>query len=400
MKTVAIISEYNPFHTGHKYQIEKIRQDFQEEVTVIAIMSGNFVQRGDVAICDKLTRAKMAVDCGADLVLELPFPYSCAPADIFAKSAVYIASSLGIVDYLSFGSESGSITELTEAADIMESGEYSESLKKHAKGNIGYAKACQAAYESLSGSSRLSFTPNNILAIEYIKAIKALKSSIIPHTIKRVGSDYSENCIDKSRDFQSAGAIRDQLLKNVDVALQYIPKESQNTLLDAINCGKLPCNAEKIASAILSHYRINRQSPSCDIYDGGSGLYNRLTSASFEAQSINSLISLTETKKYTNARIRRAMWAGFLGVTSSDLRSLPLYTQVLAMNTVGMNELRRIGEDCPVRILTKPSDYKHFGEDLVRQKELSDRADSIFELTKPNPGDGRSALRLTPYVKK
>ncbi len=400
MKTVAIISEYNPFHSGHKYQIERIRHDFDEDVAIIAIMSGNFTQRGDVAFCDKLTRAKIAVECGVDLVLEMPFPYCCAPADIFAYSGVYIANAIGIVDHLSFGSESGSIEELTCAVEITEQAEYQKLVKELSKDRIGYAKACQLAYERIMGNDLLSFSPNNILAMEYIRALKKLNSAIKPHTVKRCGADYNEETVNENAPHQSASAIRALYTTDADSALEYTPKEARNILQDAFSKGELPCSSEKISSAILSYYRINRQSPSCTIYDAGSGLYNRLRSASFEAQSISSLIKNTETKKYTNAKIRRAMWSGFFGVTSSDMKTPPAFCQVLAMNTVGINELRRIGEDCPVKILTKPSDYKDFKDSALRQKELSEASDAIFELTKPIPKSGRSALRLTPYVKK
>ena len=147
MKVAAIISEYNPFHKGHQYQIEKLREILGEDTAVIAIMSGNFTQRGEIAITDKTVRAAAAIECGVDLVLELPFPFSMSSAEFFARSGVRIANSLGIVDYLVFGSESGNLRELSDVAAIMSSVEYQLTLDTLTASALNEPSAMAAALE-------------------------------------------------------------------------------------------------------------------------------------------------------------------------------------------------------------------------------------------------------------
>lgn len=402
MATVAIIAEYNPFHSGHAYQITKIREQIGHDTAIIAITSGNFVQRGDVAFADKLTRAKSAVLCGVNLVLELPFPYSMASADLFAKSAVAIANSLGTVDYLSFGSESGNIDELSYAANVFLSEKYCVTFNEISKNKqLGYAKCCELAYKKCAEKfQNFEFSSNNILAVEYVKALKLLNSKIQPHTIKRNGADYSIEKTDGSLLHQSATAIRATLLENPSMAMQFMPKAAAQTITDGLSLGELPCDSERIGCAIISHFRLTDSCAGKHIHDAGDGLYNRLANASFKANNISSLLALTETKKYTRARTRRAMWYGFLGVTSSDVKEAPRFTQVLAMDKIGMSLLRDIRKSTRIFVLTKPSDYKHFDEKATRQKKLSERADSIFELTRPQFTTGSWAVKLTPFIKK
>lgn len=400
MTVVAIIAEYNPFHSGHKYQIEKIREAFGEDTAVIVIMSGNFTQRGEVAFAPKDVRARCAIEGGANLVLELPFPFSSSSAEFFATAGVKIADSLGIVDYLSFGSESGDIDELSEMAKISLSDEYKNAFKKlgETKG-LGYPERCELAFRSLTGAPSVSFSPNNILAVEYIKAIMNLDSKIKPHTVKRMGASYTSESIESSA-HQSAMAIRHGIM-NSDVSyFEYLPEECRQILNDARESGDLPCDCERISSAIITKLRLN---PSVDAYgyhDANDGLYNRLKSASFEANDISSLLELSETKNYTRARIRRAMWSIFFGVTSSDVKTLPAYTQILAMDKTGMLLLKNARKCDEFRILTKPSSFDDFTDLQKKQKQISDLSDSVFELTKPQPKSGRSALKFTPYIKK
>ena len=405
MKTVAIIAEYNPFHSGHEYQIKKIREEFGDDTGIIAIMSGNYTQRGEIAIMDKSLRAECAVRCGVNLVLELPFPFSSSSAEFFSKSGVRIADSLGVVDYLSFGSECGSIDQLVSVAEKMNSNEYNTELKNNltAKSTrtLGYPQICEHTYTKLYGAIPevdIS-TPNNILALEYIKALNNIKSSIKPHTIKRVGSGYSEENIQNS-EHQSASAIRKLITDDVVSAAKYIPKALKNILIDNFEAKNFPCNCERIAAAIISKFRINSPTESADFHDAGGGLYNRLQSASFEATKISKLIELADTKKFTTARIRRAVWFSFFGVTSSEVKELPLYTQVLAMDNVGKSILKQIKKISDFPILTKPSARSALQGDAKRQKLLTDKCDSIFQLTKPKDVSGNLSLLTSPFVMK
>ena len=404
MKVVAIISEYNPFHNGHEYQISKLRQMLGDDIAVVAIMSGNYTQRGEVAVADKTVRARAAVECGVNLVLELPFPYSMSSAEFFAKSGVRIAHEIGVVDYLAFGSESGDIRQLTDIAAIMQSDEYSLMLDTLAADpdyrDYGYPELCQASLERVYGRdiSRESLSPNNILAIEYIKAISSFGSTITPITVRREGAGYLD-IINPMAEFQSASAIRQELEAKNASALDYVPLYAKKIYTEAMSDGKMPSDASRLDYSVIASFRLNSPTLHPDIQDASGGLYNRLCDLSAEANSISSLTAMAETKKYTKARIRRAIWNTFFGVTSSEVRALPSYTQVLAMDRIGRAVLREIKRRSDFPVITKPASYKEHSDEVIRQYELSLRADSVYQLTLKKPNSGRFSLTFTPYVK-
>ncbi len=405
MKIAAVIAEYNPFHLGHKYQVDAIRERLGKDTAVVAIMSGNFTQRGELAIADKTVRAAAAVECGVNLVLELPFPFSMSSAEFFAKSGVRIANALGVVDYLVFGSESGDISELSNIADIMMSEEYSltlDSLRStYEYKEYGYPELCSIAMNKIYGKdiSRDFYSPNNILAIEYIKALKSENSTIIPCTIKREGAGYHDSHDDK-QEFQSATSIREAILAKSHSAFEYIPENAKKLFAETILEGKMPSDTTRLDLAVISSLRLNSPSDWVDIHDAGGGLYNRLCDISKEATSISSLVSLAETKKYTKSRIRRAIWNTYFGVTSSEVKALPHYTQVLAMDSIGQSILRNIKKMSDFPVITKPSSYRDYDFDVISEKELSNKADSVYGLTLDVPNSGRFALKFTPYVKR
>lgn len=401
MKTVAIISEYNPFHSGHAYQIEKIREEFGSDTRIIAIMSGNFTQRGEFALADKTVRSECAVRCGVNLVLELPFPFSMSSAEFFARSGVRIAEAIGAVDVLSFGSEFGDIDALMQIAVNMDNEEYVSRVNSalSSPSALGYPQICEAVYKELFGTDISSdiFSPNNILAIEYIKAIKREGSRIIPHTVKRSGAGYNDAEISDS-EHQSANAIRAEIFKNNISALHYIPKNAKQALMTAIENGQAPCDADRLSAAVISNLRLNPDMACGEIHDAMGGLYNRLQSASRKAGTVSSLIALADTKKYTTARIRRALWNSFFGVTSSKVKELPLYTQALAMDGIGKSILKEIKKKSQIPIVTKPSAYGSLSDAAKRQKEFSDAADSVFQLSKPVAQHAGFDLMATPFI--
>ncbi len=403
MVTVAIISEYNPFHLGHEYQVKKIREQFGMDTRIIAIMSGNYTQRGEPAIADKFLRAKLAVLSGINLVLELPFPYSISSAEFFASAAVKIADSLNCVDYLSFGSELGNTDTVCKIGKRLASAEYRAALQANIADNenakAGYAKLCEKTYNSLFGEEIDNiFAPNNILAFEYIKALIAQKSSIKPHTVRRLGAGYNDTELSNNI-FPSAMSIRDAITKNDISALDFVPDIAKRELLAAFGTA-FPTDPGKLDCAIISNLRLNPPTSKCNVHDAGGGLYNRLHSASFEVDNIRSLAALCETKKYTTARIKRAIWYSYVGVTSSDVKASPEYTQLLALDGVGRGVLKAIKENGKIPIITKPSKCDGLSVAAQRQKALSDRADSVFQLTKPVFVSGNYALLCTPFVKK
>jgi predicted nucleotidyltransferase len=332
-------------------------------------------------------------------VLELPFPYSSSSAEFFASAGVYIADAIGVGDYISFGSESGDITAISEVSEIMLSYEFKMALEDARKNRAdGYPKACEVAFKRVSQKD-FSFTSNNLLAIEYVKALKRLNSGILPHTIKRMGADYTESDI-KLGGYQSAMAIRGSMHRNFDGSISLVPENIRGIISDAYASGEMPTDSDRLSTALISYFRLNPPKQRVAFHDAGDGLYNRLYNANFEANNISDMLEVAERRKSTTARIRRAMWNSFFGVTSSEIKNMPKFTQVLAMDKLGMLLLKNMKCKEGFSVLTKPSKISHFSEEQKKQKDLSDRADSIFELSKPIPKNGKSSLTLTPHIDK
>ena len=315
-----------------------------------------------------------------------------------------IANSLGIVDYLVFGSESGNIVELSDVANVMTSEEFLLTLEGIKSDTIykdcGYPELLSITLNKLYGKeiSRDFYSPNNILAIEYIKAIKSEGSNIIPYTIKREGAGYH----DAERNdcsLQSATAIRCKIAEKSTSAFDFVPKNAKDVFADAILSGKMPADSAKLDTAVIASLRLNSPSNWVDIHDAGGGLYNRLCDMSAKATTISSLVSLAETKKYTKSRIRRAIWNTYFGVTSSEVKALPHYTQVLAMDKIGQQILRSIKKSSNFPVITKPSSYRDYDFEVISEKELSNKADAVYALTLDVPNPGNFALKFTPYVK-
>ena len=203
MSVFGVICEYNPFHNGHKYLLEQIKSDNN---SVIAVMSGSFTQRGDVAIADKFSRAETAVKYGADLVLELPTVYACAPAETFARGAVQVLRGTGVLDSLCFGSETDDTELLKAAADIFEDERFKTELKANMESGDYYPKAVEKAAETIHSQklAKLLSTPNNILAVEYLRALRG--TDIGFKAVKRVGTNHDSNEV--SGEYTSASNIR------------------------------------------------------------------------------------------------------------------------------------------------------------------------------------------------
>ena len=405
MKIAAIIAEYNPFHNGHKYQIDTIRETLGQDTAIVAIMSGNFTQRGELAIADKTVRAEAAVMSGVNLVLELPFPYSMASAEFFASAGVHIAHKIGTVDYLIFGSELGDGAELSEIASNLASDEFSAALRELSASDeyksCGYPELCEVAYRRTFDADVSSdiFSPNNILALEYIKSLKRESSDIRPITIKRTGAGYSDSFI-HGETFQSATAIRELMTSGDNTAFDYMPKSAENAFSRALLSGTAPTNTALLDSAVISHFRMSSPGVTPDIQDAAGGLYNRLCELSAQTNSISALIAAASTKKYTTARIRRALWYSYFGVTSSDVRTPPCYTQVLAMDSVGRAVLKEIKRVSDFPVITKPASYRECTPEVIYQKELALRAESVFCLARKEPLCGSFPVKFTPFVKK
>ena len=371
MKVTGVIAEYNIFHNGHKYQIDKIKSNSD---AVVAVMSGSFVQRGAVAIADKWTRAKAALMCGVDLVIELPVIYSLNTAQKFAQGAISILDALGTVDELCFGSECGDIEALCRAAEILdnEPKEVSAKIKSMISKGKCYPAAIEAAYDGIIPNNLFAF-PNNILAIEYIRAINAAGSRIKPVTIKRRGAAHDSAEADNG--FASASAIRKMMTAGEDIS-EFIPPE----VFEIMKNADAPYSQKNLDAAVTAVLRMADTEYLAKINDVSEGLENRIKAAAASAASIEEIADKIKTKRYTRTRINRIIFSALLGLTKDLCALPPYYIRVLGMNSTGRILLREINEKCALPVIIKTADYKK--ADRIFKAEM--RATDIASLCSPD----------------
>lgn len=384
-----IICEYNPFHNGHLYQINRIKEESDEPI--ICVMSGNFTQRGELAVLDKYTRAALAVRCGADLVLELPFPFCASSAEFFAQAGVRILSLCG-VDKLSFGSECADAERLTSLAKLATSEEFLAVYSEKAKGT-GNARAYFDTLSALLGKET-QISSNDILGIEYIKAIIQNGYDITPCPIKRTGAQYREETLSDGQN-PSATAVRGELFcGNVENIKDFVP----TVCYDALKQGDI-ADIKNIERGILLSLRLLKEEDCEGVAVSDSGLVNRIIQCAKDASSYSEFEESVKCKKYTDSAIRRAMWYMLTGVASADLKLGPAYTNLLAANERGraiLSEARK--REMPVPIITKPADAAALKGAAQRQAELSLRADAIYSLASTNAMPSAEYIRKKPII--
>ena len=400
-KTVAIICEFNPFHNGHAYLFSRVRTLLGADTVLIAIMSGNYVQRGTPAILNNQARARSATECGADLVFELPFPYSASSAERFATAGVHIANALGCVDHLAFGSESADADALCEIAARMECDAFRRAYEEIDKEQtIGSAQKACAAYKRLYGElPDALLQPNSILGIEYIRALIRAKSGIKPIAVPRIGMPHDAEGMDA--DVVSASAIR-RLLADGEEALAFtkLPTETRDIFVEEMHAGRAPVMYDGLLRYALLHYRLCEPRGLKKAEGLGDGLGDRFCKAAWSNATPTDFFESVRTKRYTDAYLRRAVLYGLFGVTRVDLNAPPPYTQLLAMTNNGQKVLAAIRHTAEIPILTKPADYKTLDTAARKAAELSLRADSLYCALFPFPTAPSDLLRYSPWRKK
>lgn len=318
MKIAAVIAEYNPFHNGHKYHIEKTRQITGADVIVV-IMSANFVQRSEPALFSKEVRTKMALSCGADIVLELPSRNVLQTAEKYAESAVTIANAIH-ADFLSFGSECGNIDALTKIAKYTVSDEFNVEIKSKLQSGISFSAARQAVLDEYDLKiSEIGKMPNNILGIEYIKAIEKLNSSIKPVTVQRIGAGHDS--VDENM-FSSASLIRSKINNGEDVS-EYVPREVFEIIKE-----ENTFNYEMFDRTVLSSLVLSDLEKLSSIRDVSEGLEYRIVDNLKNSASVGELIDNIKTKRYTHSRLRRIVLSNYLGLTGIEM---PQYVRLLGL---------------------------------------------------------------------
>ncbi len=379
MKIASIICEYNPFHNGHKYQLDEVRRICGDNTAIITLMSGNYVQRGDVAIFSKTARAAAAIQGGADLVLELPAFCAVQSAEFFAKGAVYLLNSLGFVDYLAFGAESANLSLIEDIAELFckEPPDFSERLSVLCDTGISFPAARAKAISELLGkdAAELLNEPNNILAVEYCKALKALGSPIQPLLIQRTGAMHHEQ--HATDGIASATHIRSLISQDkTSEAFSYIPKACS----DIFQSEKIHSLKSMEKSIIADIIKTDSEALK-KISDVGEGLENRIKEKALTASGLEELTNNIKTKRYTHSRIRRILLSSYLGITAKDRESVPRYIRILAHNETGQALIRKAKKTAALPLVRNTAQINKLSNPAAKETWERERIfDLIYEL--------------------
>lgn len=373
MSAIGIVCEYNPFHKGHLEHILQSRAAVGGDVPVVCVMSGDFVQRGTPAVFDKHLRAQAACRCGADLVLELPLPWCVSSAERFARGAVGLLASLGVVTHLSFGSEAGELAPLTALALAAMEPETIDRIKEQMTQGMSFAPARQMVLAQRLGRewAGLLEKPNNILAVEYLKALFALGADLTPMTTRRSGamhdgvSDGSVRC---------AAQIR-SMLEAREAVDEYVPAGA-----GAVLSGREPMFLEKLERPYMARLRMLPPEAFDALPDATEGLGKRIYKAVRTQASLEGVLSAVKTKRYPMSRLRRMLTCAALGVRADAAGDTPPYARVLAANEAGRALLRSMDGKSAVPIVTKPASVNDLGGDAQRLFSLSADARDFYVL--------------------
>ena len=353
-KVLGIVGEYNPFHNGHLYHLEESKKMTSSNYTV-AVISGNFTQRGSTAIIDKWSRAEMAIKNGIDLVIELPVLYATSSAENFADGAIKILDSLKVVDYVSFGAETSDIDVLNNFADILykEPLKYRSFLTHELKKGISFPKAREnALLMYLNGNRKyinVLSSPNNILGIEYIKALKKHKSNIKPISIARFETGYND--VTYSGNIASATAIRN-IVKNggFDALRKLLPNSSYSVLIDSIKQGHIVPDLSVFEKQIIYNLRSMFPEEIAELAEVSEGLEYSLKNAADSCNTLEDLLSKIKSKRYTSTRLQRILLYALLNITKKDIelskKTMP-YIRVLGLNKRGKFLISEIAKANP-----------------------------------------------------
>lgn len=375
MKVAGIIAEYNPFHSGHAYLAEKAEQAGYTHT--VAVMSGNFVQRGEPALMHHSVRTKAALECGIDLVVQLPSVYAVSSAQSFASAGVEILNGLGFVDSLVFGSECGNTDKIINTAKAV----YGEGIKIHLaselENGITFAAARENALRKINPEyADIIQSPNNILGVEYAAAIDRIGSNITPVTFARIGVAHDSD--EKSERIASASAIR-KMIQNRELISDFVPEKAAEIYKNASLS-----DIKRIENAILYKMKTTTPIELSKAPDISEGIENRIIQAAKQASALDELYSLAKTKRYSHARIRRIIINHFLTVTANDLRIPAPYIRVIGFNSKGAELLKKAKTTALIPVVTKAADVANLGSDAQRIFSLECTAGDIFALCMEN----------------
>ncbi len=384
MQAIGIVAEYNPFHNGHQYHIAQARSMHPSKDTdgVIAVMSGNFTQRGEAAIFDKWTRAEMALYGGADLVLELPTAFATRSAGYFASSAVQILAATGIVHHLSCGVESDNPAQLEALAAYLadEPQEYQTALQDQLKEGVSFPRARQNALAQLqiTGADQLQL-PNNILAFHYLQAIQQHQLNMKPLFVSRRGN-YNDDTIPSSgRSYASASAIRKLLQSHDDGWQAQVPEPVQNIIQRQIQKGYRPMTMDIFEPIIFSLLRRSTPEQLTELLEINEGLEHRIYEAAHQTDTLEDLCIAIKSKRYTYTRVQRSLCHLLLNMTRDMDWTEPQYIRVLGFNSTGQKLLKAMKKTAQLPIIMRPARQRNLlsaqGQQMLA---LDQRATNLY----------------------
>lgn len=391
MKIAGIIAEYNPFHNGHALFIEKAREQGAE--CVVAVMSGNFVQRGEPALFRNDIRVRAALEGGADLVLRLPVCCATAGAKSFALGGVKVLDALGCIDTLVFGSECGDTEILCRTAELIESKDVQNAIAEEMKKGIPFAAARENAIRRFSDEcADIIGKANDILAVEYISALKNLGSNIRPYAIKREGADHDSTV--SGGGIASASYIRSLIMNNEEWK-DFVPEKVYNILSTATDEQKIT-DFSKLETAVLYRLRTASAEEIAKCPDVSEGIENRIIAASKESATLDELYSKVKTKRYSHARIRRIILSFCLGITSEDVGNGASFIGVCGFNSRGAELLKTAYKAASMPVITKAAELKNAESKVKKAYEIECRAGDIYALCTDKTGNCSATIREIP----
>ena len=375
-----IVAEFNPFHNGHKYLIDTVKNNGENTVTVV--MSESFVQRGECACMSPNARTRMALECGADLVLSLPVPYATASAERFALGGLSVLGGLGCVDALAFGAECDNTELLKKCADVLVSDALSGALEKYLNEGVSFPVARQKAVEEESSKefAAILSSPNNILGVEYIKAINKLGLNMDIYPIIRKGVEHDSKTVNDN--ICSASALREMLDKRSGFE-KFLPEAAFNILTEEIKNQKAPAEYIKLETAIICKLRSMSIDDFKALPDVSEGLEYRIFDAIKTSVYLEEILEKVKTKRYTLSRIRRIIVCALLGIKKDDVLAPVPFVRVLGFNENGAKILKKAKETATLPIITKTSEINALGEGAKRVFELECFARDVFSLALP-----------------
>lgn len=380
---VGVVAEYNPFHKGHLDHIKNIRSSLGEKTPVIAVLSGDFVQRGEAAVFSKFTRAEAAVRCGVSLVLELPLPWCLASAEGFARGGIGVLTATGVVDTVSFGSESADTEALRRCAEILETDPFKTALREELRKGISFASARERAAASLIGAAAgVLRSPNDLLGVEYIRTAATLGVEVSFLPVKRESSSHDRA--------GSAASIRSKMAAEEDW-LDDIPAGAADIYRRDISAGGGPVLAGNLRQAIMSRLRMLDEKDLALLPDTAEGLEHRLYRAIQNTVSPEDAAMAAKTKRYALSRLRRMIYCAALGVRRDMAEGIPPYIRVLAMDEKGASLLKTMRGTASLPVITKPAHVKRLDDRAAEVFELTSRAHDLYVLGIPDE-KGRVAL--------